>query len=216
MAFVRRFASLIFGLFLYALGVVLGLQANIGYAPWDVFHVGLTQHFSITVGTASILVGAILCLVVFVLGEKLGLGTLLNMLLIGTFIDLISSLHLIPKMQNFWLGALMMIVGLFIIAFGSFFYIRSGFGAGPRDSLMVTITRRTHWPVGVCRAIVEGSALVIGYFLGGMVGFGTLIAVVGISFCVQIVFALLHFKPDNVKHETLVDTYKNLFPSQTA
>ena len=208
--FFRRFLSLVWGLFLYGLGVTLCIQANIGCAPWDTLHMGLAAKLGATVGQMSISIGAILCLLVFLLHEKLGLGTLFNMLLIGTFIDLIRASNIVPMIENFWIGIATMVSGLFIIAIGSYFYILSGFCAGPRDSLMVSVRRRTHFPVGVCRALVEGTVLAIGYFLGGQVGVGTIIAVFGIGLCVQIVFGLLRFDPAKIKHETLADTWANL------
>ena len=204
--FIRRLFSLVFGLFLYALGIVLCIQANIGCAPWDVLHMGLSFKLGMTMGRISILVGALICLGMLLLREKLGIGTLLNMLLIGVFMDGIFSLRVIPAANRLWTGALVMVAGLFVIALGSYFYIGSGFGAGPRDSLMVSLRRRSKWPVGVCRALVEGSALLIGFFLGGQAGIGTVIAVFGIGFCVQTVFALLRFDPAAVRHETLADT----------
>ncbi len=207
--FLKRLCSLVLGLFLYAFGVVLCIQANIGYAPWEVLHVGLSYRLGISIGTASIGIGLIICLIVFLLGEKLGLGTLLNILIIGLFIDIIFAVNIIPIMHNLWLGILMLIGGLFTIALGSYLYIASAFGAGPRDSLMTFLKRRFMWPVGVCRSLVEGTALFIGYLLGGQVGIGTLIAVVGIGFCVQIVFGILRFNPADVKHETLSDTWRN-------
>lgn len=96
-----------------------------------------------------------------------------------------------------------MITGLFIISFGSYFYIGSGFGAGPRDSLMVALQRKTGLPVGLCRGILEGSVVLIGWLLGGPVGIGTVIAAFGIGFCIQIVFAIMKFDATSVKHETL-------------
>lgn len=213
--FSRRLFSLILGLFLYAMGIALSIQANIGCAPWDVLHMGLSLKLGITIGQTSILVGAVICLIVFMLREKLGLGTLLNMLLIGIFIDLIFSLHIIPVMDGFWVGIITMVSGLFVIALGSYFYIGSGFGVGPRDGLMVSLKRRTNWPVGVCRALVEGSALSIGYLLGGQAGVGTVIAVFCIGLCVQIVFGLLKFDPAAITHETLSETWSAILRRKT-
>ncbi len=210
MLYIKRLCSLIFGLFLYALGIVFCIQANIGYAPWEVLHVGISYKLGISIGIASIGVGLIICLIVFLFGEKLGLGTILNIVLIGIFIDAIFAINIIPTMPNLWLGILVLIGGLFTIALGSYFYIGSAFGAGPRDSLMTLLKRRFGWPVGVCRSLMEGTALVIGYFLGGQVGVGTIIAVFGIGFCVQIIFGILRFNPADTKHETLVDTWRNL------
>ena len=209
--FLARILSLIFGLFLYALGVVFTIRANIGYAPWEVFHVGISQKTGITIGTASILVGVVIVGIVLVMGEKIGLGTLCNMVLIGVFIDLIFILNIIPKQETLALGLLTLIAGLFIISLGSYFYIKAAFGAGPRDSLMVALNRKTRLPIGVCRSAIELSVTIIGWFLGGMVGIGTVISVIAIGFFVQFTFALLKFVPSAVNHETLRQTYQNVF-----
>lgn len=208
--FFTRFTKLIFGLFLYALGIVFAIKANIGYAPWEVFHVGLSQTLGISIGTASIAVGALIVVLVMLLGEKIGIGTILNMFLIGIFLDWILILDLIPVSSNFLLGLIMLIIGLFTIALGSYFYIDSAFGAGPRDSLMVALTRITKLPVGICRSGVELTVVLIGWKLGGLVGMGTVIAAFGIGFCVQTTFGLLKFDTTKVKHETLGQSLKLL------
>ena len=206
-----RFFNLIFGLFLYALGIVLTIRANIGYAPWDVFHSGLAQKTGISIGTASILTGFVIVVIVLVLGEKIGLGSLFNMVLIGVFIDLIFMLDFIPKQEKLVFGLLMLLIGLFVISLGSYFYIKAAFGAGPRDSLMVVLNRITKLPVGVCRSAIELAVTIIGWFLGGMVGIGTIISAIAIGITIQITFALLKFVPSAVEHETLNQTYKNIF-----
>jgi len=208
--FLTRFIKLIFGLFLYALGIVFAIKANIGYAPWEVFHVGLSQTFGISIGTASITIGALIVVLVMFLGEKIGIGTILNMFLIGIFLDWILILNPVPIASNFILGVFMLILGLFTIALGSYFYIDSAFGAGPRDSLMVALTRITKLPVGVCRSGVELTVVLIGWKLGGLVGIGTVIAAFGIGFCVQTTFGLLKFDTTKVKHETLGQSFKLL------
>ena len=208
--FIIRILSLLFGLFLFALGIVLSIRANVGYAPWEVFHVGLAQKTGISIGTASILTGLVIVVIVLLLGEKIGLGTLCNMVLIGVFIDLILLADVIPKQESMVFGITMLIIGLFVISIGSYFYIKAGFGAGPRDGLMVVLNRKTKLPVGVCRSALELTVTIIGWVLGGMVGVGTVISVVAIGFCIQLTFALFKFVPSTVKHETLLQTYKNL------
>jgi uncharacterized protein len=208
--FVFRFINLMFGLLLYALGIVVTIRANIGYAPWDAFHAGLSRIAGFSFGTASILVGIFVGVLVMVLGEKIGLGSILNMVLIGVIIDIIMFAGIIPLSQNYVTGIAMLLVGLFIIAVGTYFYIKSGFGAGPRDSLMVVLNRKTRIPVGVCRIMVELTVTIAGWALGGMVGIGTVISAVAIGFFVQLVFAVLRFKPASVQHETLRQTYENL------
>jgi len=198
------------GLVFYALGIVLTIKANIGYAPWDVFHVGLSETTGLSIGIISILVGFVIVILVTVLGEKLGLGTVLNMIFIGLFIDLIFFINIIPAVNNFFIGTAVLVAGLFIISFGSYFYIKSGFGVGPRDNLMVVLARKTKLPAGLCRFMVELLATVSGYFLGGMVGLGTVISVITIGICIQIVFKIFKFDVTAVKHETLRDTFTAL------
>jgi len=164
----------------------------------------------ITIGTASILVGAAIVVIDLLLGEKIGLGTILNMLFIGAFLDLILMLGVIPLAPGLVTGVAMLTAGLFIIALGSYFYIDSGFGAGPRDSLMVAVTRKTKLPVGVCRAAIELTAVAVGWLMGGMAGVGTIISAFGIGFCIQLTFKVLKFDVTAVRHETLMQTYRSL------
>lgn len=207
-SFVQRFVRLLFGLLLYAIGIVLTIRANIGYGPWEVFHVGLGKAIGISIGNASIIVGFIVILITLMMKEKLGLGTILNMVFIGWFIDIILKIDIIPLVENKVLGVVVLILGLYIISLGSFFYIGSGFGAGPRDGLMVALTRKLKLPIGVIRGGIELTATIIGWLLGGMAGIGTIISGFAIGFCVQTTFRVLKFKPTEIKHTTLSDMYR--------
>ena len=207
-SFLIRFLYLMVGLLLFALGIVMTIKADIGYAPWEVFHAGLAYTTGISIGVATIIAGAVILIIVTALGEKLGLGTLLSMILTGLFIDLIMML--IPVMESFVLGIIMLIAGLFVVSIGSYFYIKSAFGAGPRDNLMVVLNRKTRLPVGVCRSIVELIVTLTGWLLGGPVGVGTVVSVVAIGLCIQITFAIFKFDAASVQHETLRQTYKSI------
>ncbi|NMB04176.1 MAG: hypothetical protein GX978_06445 [Tissierellia bacterium] len=200
-----RLIKLIFGLFLHGLGIVMQIQANIGYAPWDVLHTGLATTIGVTIGQASIAVGLALLFVNSILKEPLGLGTVLNMLLVGIFVDLILMTGLIPQMDHLISGIALLIIGLIVLAFGVYFYIGSGFGAGPRDTLMVALNRRLRIPVGLARTSIEMTALVIGWLLGGMVGIGTIMAVFLIGLILQVLFDWLRFDPKQIQHEKLAD-----------
>lgn len=208
--FYLRLLRLVLGNLLYAVGIVTTMNAQIGFAPWDVFHVGIAKTIGLSIGTASIITGVVIGVIAVLLGERLGFGTLLNMVLIGAFMDLLLAVHIIPVANNFFLGIIMMLIGLYIIAFASYFYIGSAFGAGPRDSLMVALTRKTKLPVGICRGTIELLAVFFGWKLGGMVGLGTVISALTIGFCVQTTFKLLKFYPTKIKHETLVQTLRML------
>jgi uncharacterized membrane protein YczE len=202
---------LVFGLFLCSVGIVLTLRANIGYATWDVFHDGASKTMGIPIGMTGIIVGLIILILVSFMKEKFGIGTILNMLLIGILIDTLLNSEILPLAGGAVSGFLMLMAGLFIISFGAYFYIGAGFGAGPRDSLMVVLMRKTNKSAGFCRVVIEFATVLIGWVLGGMAGVGTVISAFGIGFCVQIVFNLLKFDAAAVEHETLAETYKKLF-----
>ena len=201
---------MVIGLFLYALGIVVTLKANIGYAPWEVFHAGLSGKIGLSFGLTSISVGFIIIVITALLGEKIGLGTISNMILIGLFIDALLFINIIPVSKNLMIGIVMLVTGLFIVSIGTYFYIKSAFGAGPRDGLMIAFTRKTKIPVGICRGIIELSATLAGWILGGMAGIGTIISVISVGFCIQITFKILRFDVTVIRHESLSDTFANL------
>lgn len=205
-----RMLRLFFGLFLYALGIVVTMNANIGFAPWEVFHKGIANISGFTIGQISIMVGFLICILVLLMGEKLGLGTLFNMLMIGAFIDMIMYIDFIPHIQRFYFGVPFLFLGLFIIAAATYFYISSGFGAGPRDSLMVAIEKKTGFSSGLSKAIMEAAVVLSGWLLGGPVGLGTVIAAFGIGLCIDIIFNLFNFKPSKVEHETFAKSFNKI------
>ncbi len=183
---------LVFGLFLFALGIVLTLRSGLGLGPWDVLHQGLSIHLPISFGQAGILVGALLLIVTVLLGERLGLGTVLNILLIGLFIDAILWSGSVPDMSgaNPVARFLMDASGVLLIGMGSGLYIKAGMGAGPRDSLMLALSSLSGKKVGWVRTGIEATVLALGYLLGGTAGIGTLIFVLGIGLAVEAGFKL--------------------------
>ena len=205
-----RVGRLITGLFCYAIGIMLTIKAEIGYSPWDVFHAGIANTFDVPFGVTTIGVGAIIVVLATILGETVGIGTLLNMLLIGVFLDLIIWSGVIPTATNLWTGIAMLTAGMVVIAIATFFYISSGFGAGPRDSLMVALHRKTNLPVGLCRGIIEVLVTILGFLMGGLVGIGTIVTATLIGPFIQIVFHIVRFDPRTLHHESLADTYRCL------
>ena len=155
---------------MYAVGIVLTINANLGLAPWDVFHQGMTHLIGITMGQASIAVGIILVILDAVLGERLGWGTLCNMLFIGLFMDLIMLNHLIPICKGVIPGAIMMVLGMIVIGIASYFYIGAGLGSGPRDGLMIALTKKTSKSVRFVRNAIELSALYCRVYFGWLCG----------------------------------------------
>ena len=191
---------ILLGFFFCALGVILALNSNLGLSPWDVFHQGLSNLTGITIGQASIIVGVVIVIISCLLGQTLGFGTISNMIIIGLFIDFIDNLGIIPVCSNINSGIIMIILSMFSTAIGSYLYIGCGLGCGPRDGLMVIIMKKTNKPVRLIRGIIELSALICGYILGGSVGIGTIITAVGIGYCLQLICNILSFDIDKVRH----------------
>lgn len=208
--YIKRTIKLIFGLFTYALGLVLCIHADIGLAPWDAFGIGISNVTGISYGNVSIITGILILIALLVLfKEKIGFSTILNTILIGVFADLIRNLNIVPYMTNFFTGLIMLITGQIIVCFSTYLYISVGMGAGPRDSLMVALGKKfPAIPIGIIRGSIEGTVLLIGWILGAKVGLGTVVYVFGIGFVLQTTFKLLKFDVKSVVHESVFDTMK--------
>jgi len=202
------FVRLFIGLFLYAVGIVFTINANLGLSPWDTFHQGISKHTGITMGQASIIIGLIIVAIDWAAGEKVGIGTIFNMLFIGIFMDLLMLNHLIPSYDNIAARIIMMLLGMLIIGIACYFYIGAGLGSGPRDGLMVALAKKTNKPVKLIRSCIEAVPLIIGYLLGGSVGFGTVIMVVFGGYFIQFAFKMLKFDVRDVEHQFIDDYIK--------
>lgn len=193
------------GYFLYALGIVMSINANLGIAPWDVLNQGIGNVFNISIGKASIIVGLIIVLVDIYLGENIGWGTVCNMLFIGIFIDILMASNLVPKFDSFFPSLLLILVGLLVIGFACYLYIGAGYGIGPRDGLMVALTKKTKKSVKFVKNTIEVTVLILGYLLGGSVGIGTAVMSIGGGYFFEFVFKLVNFNVAEVKHRYIGD-----------
>lgn len=200
---ILRYLKLFLGLFVCSLGVIIIIKSDLGFSPWDVLHQGISKVGSVTIGQASILVGLGVITLDCFLGERVGSGTVLNILFIGTFMDLILYLDIVPLSRGIYMGLPMMFLGLVIFSFGCYLYISTGLGCGPRDALMVALTKKTNYSVRSVRITIEISVLVIGYFMGGYAGVGTLVTALFTGVIVQWVFKLLKFDVKSVVHRDI-------------
>ena len=203
---VLRFIRLIVGLILFATGMCLTIQANLGRAPWDVLHHGISLVTGLTIGQGNISMSILVLTIGLLLKEKIGVGTLCNAFLVGNFLDMVMATGLIPKMQGFIPGLLMLIAGMVVMSFASYFYIGSGFYAGPRDLLMVSLTKKTGKPLGLIRNSIELVAFIAGFFLGGQYGIGTLLYALLLGPIMQFVFRLFRFDVKTIPQDSLKDT----------
>lgn len=206
----RRIAENALGALVSSVGIVLMLQANVGLEPWSVLQEGLSKTIGITYGTASMFVGAAVVAVAVLCGESIGLGTILNILLCAVFIDGIQALGWVPLVDSLWAGVLLLLLGLEILVIGTWLYMRTALGSGPRDALMVALARKTGRSVGVCRAVVDVTVIVLGWLLGGRVGVGTVISAVGLGTLFNLNFALLRFRASELHQENLLETWRAL------
>jgi uncharacterized membrane protein YczE len=186
---VRRFAQLLGGLFLYGVAIALEVRAGIGLSPWDVLAQGVSNRTGIPFGFVTNIVGALVLLVWIPLRQRPGLGTVLNVIVVGPSAQL--GLAVLPQQHDPLLQGLMFAGGLALLAVATGLYIGARLGPGPRDGLMTGLRQRFGWSIWVARTIVEGSVLVVGAVLGGQVGIGTIIFVLLVGPLVHVAMPLL-------------------------
>lgn len=207
----KRLGRLLFGLVLFSVGGYLSIQANVGLAPWSAFSMGVSGRTGLLYGDVSVITSFVILAIDLCLKEKIGVGTLLDAVLIGKLTDLLLALELMPKMENFWAGVAVLLLGQVVTAIGSYYYIGAALGCGPRDALMVALGKRLKkTPIGLVRMLIEGTALLIGWALGAKVGLGTVISVFGMGTILQVTFQILKFDVKDITHEGLADTWRNL------
>jgi uncharacterized membrane protein YczE len=173
-----RILLLVFGVIASGVGQGLTIVADLGLAPWDIFHKQLSIIFGWTIGQVNILVSFIIIIAWIPLKQKIGIGTLLGIVGVGLFIDI--TIHFFETNMDIWEQIFCLVVGLFVFSFGIGAFICSGLGVGPRDGLMVGISN-LGFPLRIVRIIIDASALLLGLFLGGKAGFGTVLMVISVG-----------------------------------
>ena len=205
--FLKLNLRLLIGFIIYGFATVFMLNANMGLGPWDVFHQGLSFQTGITIGTASIIIGIIIVILDAILGERIGWGTLTNMVLIGVFIDIINYLDFVPKATGYIDGMILLFIGIVLTATATVVYLGAGLGSGPRDGLMIAIHKRCNKSVKFIRTSIEIGALIVGYFLGGSFGIGTVISSILVGYMIQKGFELANIDLKSIEHESLSKTF---------
>jgi len=182
--FLRRFTQLQIGLFLYGLSIALMVRAELGLNPWSVFHQGLSDVTGVSMGLVVNGVGLLVLLLWIPLRQKPGIGTVCNVLLIGTVADL--CLKVLPPLEGLWLRSVFLIVAIVLNAVATGAYIGAGLGPGPRDGITTGLLRVTKWEVRWIRTGVEATVLALGWLMGGTVGVGTVLFVLSTGPLLQI------------------------------
>ena len=188
----KTFIYLVFGLILFGLGETLLITANQGVSPWTVLAQGLSFQFNLSIGVTTFIVSIIVLFFWYPLKQKPGLGTLLNVILISIVIDL--STPILPYPKTLFYQIIQSVIAVLIVGIGSGFYLTANLGPGPRDGLMTGLQKLTDKPIALIRTILEVSAVLIGFYFGGVVGIGTLLFAFGIGPAVSLgIFIVMKF-----------------------
>jgi len=208
----KRALKVVLGLFIFSLGESTTMRGSTGFTPWGSFSQGISIQTGISFGTAHIIVALIVVCIDLLMKEKIGLGTLLDALLVGIFDDLWLAVIPYKGTDNVALSILFMIIGMFIMSVGQVFYMSGGLSCGPRDTLMVGLGKRLpKLPIGLVDVILKIALVVVSYLIGGPIGLGTLVGMVGIGTSMQIVYHFFKFEPRDIEQEGLIASIKNLF-----
>ena len=178
------FFFLCLGLSLFGLGEGLLIVSLTGASPWSVLAQGISLNVNLSIGTITLLVSIGVLILWIPLGQKLGMGTIFNALIIAVMIDL--CINFAPTPSNYTYQLILAVVSVILVGIGGGIYLVSNLGAGPRDGLMIGLQKKTNLPIAVVRATLEISVVTIGWYLGGTVGIGTLLFAFGIGPCVAL------------------------------
>ena len=196
-------------LFVNGFGVYLTIHANIGVSPWDVLTMGISKTAGILFGNASILVSFIVLAVDIIMKEPIGLAMLIDAITVGKAIDFFNYIAVVPEPKNLFASIVMMVIGLFILAYTQYFYMNVSLGCGPRDTLLVGLKRKiSKVPIGIVSICLLSVVTFSGWLLGGQVGIGTLICAFLAGPIMQLVFELVHFDVTRIRHQRISQSFR--------
>ncbi len=199
-------------LFANGFGIYLTIQANLGAGPWDVLNLGLSHSLGILYGTASIAVSVTILIIDILLKEPIGIAMIIDAVVVGKSVDFFNAVHPIPPSESLPLSLFLMVSGLFVLGYTQYFYMRTALGCGPRDTLLVGLSRRMKKiPIGAVSIGLLSLATLIGWLLGGPVGVGTLICAFGAGPVMQLAFRTVRFDAAAVRHQSLAESFRVLF-----
>jgi uncharacterized membrane protein YczE len=176
------------GLIFFGFGEGLLIVSGIGASPWNVLHQGVAMNIGLSIGTIAFLVSFLVLLLWFFFDQKIGIGTIINFIIIAIMIDL--TIYCVDKPSEFFFQLLLVLAGILLVGFGTAMYLIANLGPGPRDGLMTGLQKKTNAPIALVRTSIEIIVVLLGWFLGGIVGIGTLFYALGIgpavAFCLYL------------------------------
>lgn len=199
-------------LFINGFGVYLTIQANIGAGPWDVLNLGIARTAGILYGNASIAVSLTILVIDILLREPIGIAMFIDAVVVGKAVDFFNWINAVPPCRSLLTGIPVMIAGLFVLAYTQYTYMIASLGCGPRDTLLVGLSKRLRRvPIGAVSIALLSTATLIGWLLGGPVGVGTLICAFGTGPIMQLAFSTVRFDATRVRHQRLRDSARVVF-----
>lgn len=208
--YLARIGKVALGQIISGVGIVLMLQANIGTDTWNTLHTGISIVTGISLGMVTVLVGATAIAAAMLLGERIGIGTIVGVTLPGFVIDILLGTGVIPRQTSFLPGLVMLLAGLEVLTIGTWLYMSQCLGSGPRDALNVALARKVPFSVGACRSAIELAVTLAGWLMGGTVGVGTILSALAVGVLFQVNFKLLRFDPTGLEQENLADTWRRV------
>ncbi len=172
----KKIPGLMLAFLIIGYGIAQIKALDFGMAPWDTLALGMSNHISLEFGQVTQIMGFLIVLFTISIKIHIGIGTILNMIFIGYFIDIVSKFNILLSPENFFLKILVLFYALIVQNYGMYSYLKYELGAGPRDGLMVGMVQITGLDVKYVRTGIESIVLVLGFLLGGIVGVGTVIA----------------------------------------
>lgn len=198
-----------FALFLNGFGVYLTMHANIGAGPWDVLNLGISKQLGILYGTASISVSFIILFIDIVMKEPIGIAMIIDSIVVGKSVDFFNFIDIVPVPKSLIGSMFMILVGLTIMGYTQLMYMKAALGCGPRDTLLVGLSKRiTKIPIGVVSIVILATATLVGYLLGGPVGIGTIMCAFLAGPIMQFAFMTFKFDATGIKHQNIIESFK--------
>ena len=196
-------------LFANGFGIYLAIQANIGVGPWDVLSIGVSKTLGILYGTASVAISFAILAVDVLLREPIGLAMFIDAVVVGKTVDFFNRLDLVQPCTSLRTGIPMMLLGLVILAYTQYFYMSAALGCGPRDTLLVGLTKRfKRVPIGAVSIALLSVVTLAGWLLGGPVGVGTLIFAFCMGPIMQFAFRTVRFDATTIRHQHLLESLR--------
>ncbi len=206
----KQYIKYAFALAIYACGTYALVKTDLGLAPWEIFAMGISLHTPLSFGQSIISISITILIIDILFRETIGMGMVLDTLLVGSFVDFFTRLDFLPDLEGLPLRIGVYLAGIAVMSFAMFLTLTCAQGVGPRDTLMLALGKRVRRvPIGAVYFALLAFAFTAGFLLGGPVGIGTIISVTCMGPLLQVYCRIFRFEPRDVKHKSLLDYFRD-------